>query len=135
MDDATERALAGIREGIESWNRGLLDSAPEIWHDDMVWVEPPNYPDGGTHHGRDACVARMQERLDLLGAVQIEILGGELRGHRMLVEADVRGAGATSGAPAENREWWVYEFAADRRIIRWLEFLDREAAEAAFAAD
>ena len=133
MDEAVEAALASLREGIENWNRGLLDSAPEIWHEDIVWVEPPSYPDGGTHRGRDACVARMRERLELLGPVQIELLGGEIRGRRMLIETNVRGAGATSGAPAENREYWVYEFAPDRRIIRWLEFLDRADAEAAIA--
>jgi ketosteroid isomerase-like protein len=131
LDRATERVLAGLRDGIASWNAGSLEAAPEIWHEDIVWVEPGTYPDGGTHHGRDACVARMRERLDLLGSVQIELLGGELRGRRMLVEADVRGAGAASGAPAENREYWIYEFAADGRIIRWLEFLSREPALAA----
>jgi ketosteroid isomerase-like protein len=132
--DRTEEVLASLREGIESWNKGLLGSAPEIWHDDMVWVEPEGFPDGGTHHGRDECVSRMAERIELLGGIQIELVGGELRGRKMLIEAMARGEGTTSGAPAEHREYWVYEFAADGRIIRWLEFLDRDAAEAAFSA-
>ncbi len=133
-DPATEQVLDRLREGIASWNAGALESAPVIWHDDIVWVEPPGFPDAGTHRGRDACVTRMRERLDLLGDIKVEVVGGEIRGERLFVEATVSGKGAASGAPAQQPEWWVYEFAEDRRIILWLEFLDRDQAEAALAA-
>lgn len=133
MDAATERALEGLRQGIGQWNAGRLDAAPEIWHEDIVWVEPPTFPDAGTHRGRDACVARMRERLDMLGEVRIDMIGGERRGRRFLVEVIVTGEGTTSGAPASQHEYWVYEFADDGRVMVWLEFFDREPAEAALA--
>ncbi|HEX6117325.1 MAG TPA: nuclear transport factor 2 family protein [Solirubrobacterales bacterium] len=133
MRDPDERILARLRAGIESWNQGLLSSAPGIWHDDILWVEPPGFPDAGTHRGRDACVARMRERLDLLGAVQIDVVRGEARGKRFLIEVVVRGQGAASGAPAQQPEYWVYEFAEDRRVLLWLEFLDRDQALVALA--
>ena len=133
MDAASERALANLREGFGLWNAGVLDAAPEIWHDDMVWVEAPHFPDAGTHRGRDACVARMRERLDLLGEVNIDLVGATRNGNRFLVEAVVTGEGATSGAPAAQHEYWIYEFADDRRVMLWLEFFDREPAEAALA--
>jgi ketosteroid isomerase-like protein len=131
MDAATERVLAGLREGFGTWNAGALESAATIWHDEIVWVEAPHFPDAGTHRGRDACVARMRERLDLLGDVRIELLGAERSGRRFLVEAIVTGEGSASGAPASQHEYWVYEFADDRRVRVWLEFFDREPAEAA----
>jgi ketosteroid isomerase-like protein len=133
VDAADERILERLREGIGQWNAGALDSAPEIWHDDMVWVEAPIFPGAGTHRGRDACVARMRDRLDMLGHVQIDVVGGERRGPRFLVEVIVSGEGMASGAPARQVEYWVWEFAEDRRIALWLEFFDREQAEAALA--
>jgi ketosteroid isomerase-like protein len=133
LDAASERVLASLREGFGQWNAGVLDAAPEIWHEDLVWVEPPDFPDAGTHRGRDACVARMQERLDMLGDVRVELVGVQREGRRFLVEAIVSGEGATSGAPASQQEFWVYEFAEDDRVALWLEFFDREPAEAALA--
>jgi ketosteroid isomerase-like protein len=133
VDATAERVLASLREGFGQWNAGALDAAPEIWHDDIVWVEPPDFPDAGTHRGRDACVARMRERLDLLGHVRLELVGGERRGRHFLIEVVVAGEGAASGAPASQQGFWIYEFAGDNRVVLWLEFFDREPAEAALA--
>jgi ketosteroid isomerase-like protein len=125
---------AGLRAGIGRWNEGALDSAPTIWHEDIVWEEAAHWPDSGTWHGRDAVVARMRERLDLLGDVHLDVLGIETGPGSALVEVDVQGVGATSGAPAAARTHWVFDFAEDGRVIHWREYLDRADAEAAFAS-
>ena len=98
--EQTEAILARFREWVATWNEGGLEHAPAIWHEDIVWVEPPGFPDAGTRRGRDACVARMRERFALLGEVKVELLGAEVRGHRLFVEAVVSGEGAASGVPA-----------------------------------
>jgi ketosteroid isomerase-like protein len=124
---------AGLRAGIGRWNEGALDSAPTIWHEDIVWEEAPEWPDSGTWRGLDATVERMRERLSLLGDVKLEVLEVETRAPFAMIEVEVRGVGASSGAPALNRTFWVFEFARDDgRVIRWREFLDRGQAEAAF---
>lgn len=131
MDPAQERIAARMREGFALWNEGALERADELWHDEMIWVEAPLFPDSGTHHGLEACVARMRERISLLGKVEIEVIDVELGEGNVLVEAIVRGEGTASGVPVEGLEFFVWEFAEDRRVIRWREFLDRDEARAA----
>ena len=135
MDDAADELVARLRAGHARWNRGVLEGAERFWHEDLVWEEAPLFPDAGVRRGRDACVARIRERISLLGNVKIEIGEVEVQEGRALVEAAVRGRGATSGAPAETKEYFVYDFADDGRIVRWREFLEREPAEAAFRGD
>jgi ketosteroid isomerase-like protein len=130
-----EEVFARLRAGHARWNRATLEGADRFWHEDIVWEEAPLFPDAGVRRGRDACVARLRERLSLLGKVQIELGEMELDEGRALVEAVVRGRGAASGIPAEQREYFVYEFADDGRIIHWREFLEREPAEAALRGD
>ena len=133
MDEAERAAARELRERLERWNAGGLDYAREAWHEDLVWEEPPVFPDAGVHRGRAACIARMGERLALLGEVKLELLDVEVRGDRALVEVVAHGEGTASGVPAELREYFVFEL-ADGQIRRWLEFLERGPAEAAFGS-
>ncbi len=126
--EVRDRLLAGFQR----WNQGALDDVDVLWHEDLVWEEAPLFPDSGTHEGRDACVARMRERFDLLGAVKLEVVDLEVRRTFVLIEVVVRGEGATSGVPAEAREFFLWELADDGRVLHWREFLEREPAEAAF---
>jgi ketosteroid isomerase-like protein len=126
-DEVRDRLLAGF----ERWNQGALGDAERLWHEDLVWEEAPMFPDSGTHHGRDACVARMRERFDLLGTVKLEVVDLEVHDELVLIEVIVRGEGTLSGAPAEGREYFVWRLADDNRVLHWREFFRREEAEEA----
>jgi ketosteroid isomerase-like protein len=125
-DEVRERLLAGF----ERWNQGALGDVERLWHEDLVWEEAPLFPDSGRHEGRDACVARMQERFDLVGTVKLEVVDLEVR-ELVLIEVIVRGEGTLSGVPAEGREYFVWRLADDNRVLHWREFFRREDAEAA----
>ena len=133
MNEAERAQAADIRRELARWNAGGLDYAREAWHEALVWEEPPIFPDAGVHRGRDACIARMGERLALLGEVKLEVLNIEVRGDRAIAEVIAHGEGSASGVPANIREWFVFELAAGQ-IRRWLEFLERGPAEAAFGS-
>jgi ketosteroid isomerase-like protein len=126
--EVRDRLIAGFKR----WNEGALDDADALWHEDMVWEEAPLFPDSGTHRGRDACVARMRERFDLLGEVKLEVVDLEFHGDLIFIEVIVRGEGALSGVPTEAREYFLWRLADDNRVLHWREFLERDRAAAAF---
>jgi ketosteroid isomerase-like protein len=119
---------------IAEWNERGIEVLQRRWHEDIVWEEAEGFPDAGTQRGRDAVFARMRERFEFLGVVAIEVVEAEEIGERLFAEVIVRGRGTASGAPAEMRSFWVYEYADDERLIRWREFLNRGAALAAARA-
>jgi ketosteroid isomerase-like protein len=131
--NAPEESRAdGFRRVVDDWNERGLPAIESRWHEDVVWEEPDAFPDSGTHRGRDAVFSRIRERFEFLGVVSLEVVDVEEIGERRLYsEVIVRGRGPTSGAPAEQHEFWVYEYAEDGRLIRWREFLDRDEALAA----
>jgi ketosteroid isomerase-like protein len=120
-----------MRRGFGDWNERNLDVVASRWHEDIVWEEPEAFPDGAVRRGREAVVERMAERLRLLGQVQIEAVEVSEIGPRVLAEVVVHGRGSHSGVPASVREWLVFDFSDDDRVIRLREFLDRDAALAA----
>jgi ketosteroid isomerase-like protein len=46
-----EDATAGLRQAYVAFNRGDIDAAVRILDPDVEWVEPPEFPGGGTYHG------------------------------------------------------------------------------------
>ena len=119
---------------IAEWNERGIEALRRRWHEDIVWEEAQGFPDAATRRGRDAVFARMRERFEFLGVVAIEVVDAEEIGERLFADVIVRGRGTTSGAPAEMHSFWVYDYADDERLIRWREFLDRDAALAAARA-
>jgi ketosteroid isomerase-like protein len=124
-----------FRQVIGEWNQRGIEAIEKRWHDDIVWEEPSDWPDAGTHQGREAVFKRMRERFAFLGVVAFDIVDVEEVGDRLFVDVIVRGRGATSGAPAEMHSFWIYEYADDERVIRWREFNDRDEALAALRED
>jgi ketosteroid isomerase-like protein len=119
---------------FDLWNAEGIEVAVERgWAPAIVWEEPARWPDSGVHSGRDACVRRMRERFDLIGAVEIELVDVWGDERAMLIEAIVHGRGTTSGAPIADREFFIMEI-EDGLATRFREFLDREDALAAFGA-
>jgi ketosteroid isomerase-like protein len=131
--DPEARARADLVFGI--WNdEGLEAMAERFWHPDIVWEESSEFPDAGVRRGRDEAVARMNERLALLGHVQIEVLDARRIGRNTLIETIVSGEGSASGARVAQREYFVVTI-EDGVTTRFREFLDRDAAIAAAESD
>jgi ketosteroid isomerase-like protein len=118
------------------WNEEGLDAmAQRFWDPQIVWEEPPKFPDAGVRRGREECVRRMSERLALLGDIRLELVDAtDVAENLILIEAIVRGRGTTSGAPGEMREFFLMETDEEGRTTRFREFLDRDAARAAVRA-
>jgi len=46
-----EEATSGLREAYAAFNRGDIDAAVRILDPGIEWIEPPEFPGGGTYHG------------------------------------------------------------------------------------
>jgi ketosteroid isomerase-like protein len=127
---------ARVETALEIWNReGLEALTTSLWHPDIVWEEPHDFPEASVHHGREACVARMAERFTVLGEVALELIDAEDVGSgRILAEVKVHGQGTTSGVTTEAREFFLFDY-KDDLTIRFREFMRREEAWAAVRAD
>jgi uncharacterized protein len=46
-----EDATSGLRAAYAAFNRGDIDAAVRILDPGIEWIEPPEFPGGGTYHG------------------------------------------------------------------------------------
>ena len=46
-----EDATSGLREAYAAFNRGDIDAAVRILDPDVEWIEPAEFPGGGTYYG------------------------------------------------------------------------------------
>jgi uncharacterized protein len=46
-----EDATSGLREAYAAFNRGDVNAAVRILDPGIEWIEPPEFPGGGTYHG------------------------------------------------------------------------------------
>jgi len=59
MDPAVTRneehaqAIEALREAYAAFNRGDVDSAVQSLDPQIEWIEPAEFPGGGTYHGRE----------------------------------------------------------------------------------
>ena len=49
----TSAAIASLRSAYASFNRGDIDAAVRFLDDNVEWVEPREFPGGGTYLGRE----------------------------------------------------------------------------------
>lgn len=48
-----EQVITALRGAYAAFNRGDMDAAVESLDPQIEWSEPPEFPGGGTYHGRD----------------------------------------------------------------------------------
>jgi ketosteroid isomerase-like protein len=55
MKPATDQELLiqGLRDAYAAFNRGDIDAAVQLLSSDVEWIEPKEFPGGGTYHGRN----------------------------------------------------------------------------------
>jgi ketosteroid isomerase-like protein len=49
----TNQAIAALREAYAAFNRGDMEAAVAALDADVEWIEPTEFPGGGTYRGRD----------------------------------------------------------------------------------
>jgi ketosteroid isomerase-like protein len=52
-EQETTHAITELRGAYEAFNRGDIDSAVQILDANVEWIEPVEFPGGGTYHGVD----------------------------------------------------------------------------------
>jgi len=48
-----EQAIGALRAAYAAFNRGDIDAAIQPMDPNIEWSEPPEFPGGGTYHGRE----------------------------------------------------------------------------------
>jgi uncharacterized protein len=48
-----EQAIEALRQAYAAFNRGDIDAAVASLDPQIEWSEPPEFPGGGTYHGRE----------------------------------------------------------------------------------
>ncbi len=51
-DTQTGQAIEALRGAYDAFNRGDLDAAVKPLDHQIEWIEPVEFPGGGTYHGR-----------------------------------------------------------------------------------
>jgi ketosteroid isomerase-like protein len=49
----TKQEIADLRASYAAFNRGDIDAAAKALDPGIEWIEPPEFPGGGTYHGVD----------------------------------------------------------------------------------
>jgi ketosteroid isomerase-like protein len=118
-----------VREALAAFARGEFDQALEFAHPEIVSERVPPIPDPQIYHGIDGVLEMYADWTADFDEFEMDPVGLEEAGDRVIVEMVQRGTGKASGVPVVGRFWLVYTFAAGR-ITRQDAYLTREQAVA-----
>jgi ketosteroid isomerase-like protein len=116
-----------VREATEAFLSGKLERARELTDPDIVCVRPPPFPDPQSYHGFDGVVAMWVDWTGEFEDFEMDALGFEDLGDRVLVEVEQRGRGKASGVTVVGHFWFLYAL-ADGKVTRLEAYLTREQA-------
>jgi uncharacterized protein len=123
-----ERIIATLREAYAAFNRGDIDAAVQGLDANIEWTEPPEFPGGGSYHGREGA----KRYLTQSRAAWAEVISEPERfipaGDRMIVFVYAR------VRPRDSQDWQEVRLAdvysvRDGKIVAMHAFADREAAQ------
>jgi ketosteroid isomerase-like protein len=114
-------------------NRGDLELALERSHPDVEWQTLDEFPDAGTHHGREGLRAFFRTWFDTFTGFRVELEKCEaLDEDRVIAMARVSGEGAGSGVEVASPPFFQLFELRDGLLIRARMFrTEEEALEAA----
>jgi uncharacterized protein len=122
-----ERTITALRGAYAAFNRGDIDAAVEPLDDQIEWIEPTEFPGGGTYHGRDGAKRYLTQSRAGLAEGTSEPEKFIAAGNRVVVfvRAHVR--------PKGSGEWLAIDLAdvytiRDGRIVQMQAFADRREA-------
>src|SRR3954447_4051374 len=119
-----------LRRFEESFGRGQLERALELFDPAAEWQMAREDPDSTTHRGRQAIRKMWDGWLDSYPDLMLIAEDVIPAGDRVFVWATVRGRGAASDAAVEMHLAYVYTL-QDSRITRVEEYFDRREGLAA----
>ncbi len=114
-----------LRRNNDALNRGDFDVAIQLADPDIVFVRPGGLPE---LRGVDAVRAWMEP--DAFESQQIEALGFEVAGNRVLSRLRTRARGAGSGIEMEIEAITVWTFNEDGKVTRVESFMTTEEDQA-----
>jgi len=120
-----------LREGYRVWNEGgPAAAARDVWHPDIVYHYPPDFPGGGDVHGATAMAEHFATTwVDSIGVGVMQVVRAWWikEGESTLVELTLRGTGGSSGAEVEVPYFQLHRMSEGRPVECW-DYLSREQA-------
>ena len=123
-----EQLIQLLRRNRDALNRGDFDAAIQLAHPEIVFVRPGGLPE---LRGREAVRAWMEP--DAFESQEIELLGHEVDGSRVLTRQLTTARGAGSGIEMEIESLVVWTFDGDGLVCR-VEAFTLQQEEAALRA-
>ena len=122
-----EEAIAGLRAAYAAFNRGDLDAATRILDPRIEWIEPAEFPGGGTYNGVEG--AKQYLAQSRAGAAQVISEPEQFipAGDRIVVFVHARVLPKGSSTWQEVRLADVYAF-QNGRVTKMRAFANREDA-------
>jgi ketosteroid isomerase-like protein len=125
MDDADL-----IRQLAERWNAGDINGAVELYAEDAVMVNGPDWPEQGTFGGHDGIRRSMEEWGAVWESAVVDMGPTESYGDRIVAAGTWKNRGAVSGAEGLMPFVILFSFRGGKIVAHeWFE--DHDAAVAA----
>jgi ketosteroid isomerase-like protein len=122
-----EDTTFGLRAAYAAFNRGDIDSAVQILDPGIEWIEPPEFPGGGTYHGVEAAKQYLAQSRASAAQVISEPEQFIPAGNRIVVFVHARVLPKGSNTWQEVRLADVYTF-QNGRATKMRAFANREDA-------
>ena len=97
-----------VRSLYEAWNSGDVEAAFARKAPGVVWIQPPDNPDGSERQGEEGVLASMTEWTAPFDEYGFEVVQAEEVGEQVLVGLKQWGRGRSSGAAVESEVWHLW---------------------------
>lgn len=121
------RAIADLRSAYKAFNRGDIEEAAKTFSKDVEWIEPAEFPGGGTYHGKAAAMNYLRQSRARAAEVISDPEKFIVADHRVVVFVYARVLPKPDGAWQEIRLADVYTFRSDK-VIAMRAFANRQEA-------
>jgi uncharacterized protein len=122
-----EQAIIALRGAYAAFNRGDIAAAVEPLDPQIEWIEPAEFPGGGTYHGQVGAKAYLTQSRESVAEVQSEPEQFIPAGDRIVVFVHARVRAHDSQQWQDVRLADVYTF-RDGKAVSMRAFADRQEA-------
>ncbi|MET0810957.1 MAG: nuclear transport factor 2 family protein [Thermoleophilaceae bacterium] len=127
--DASPEVIDLVRRGYALWNAGELEAVAEMWSEDIVWENDPEWPGQTVYRGRAAVIRFLREEVAAvieLGDIEVESIQGS--GDELVIKLLARTRGADSHVDIGKVPIFHVPQIRDGRVTRRRASLDEAAA-------
>ena len=125
--EQTEDAIAKLRTAYAAFNKGEIDAAVQFLDPDIEWIEPAEFPGGGTYHGVEGAKHYLDQSRASAAQVISEPEQFITQGDRIVVFVHARVLPKRGGTWQDVRLADVYTF-QNGRATQMRAFANREDA-------